>query len=517
MQKLTGLLKWIDDNIVKTLAVIFIYLIPLYPKFPLVGFNDTYIAVRVEDFFMVIFVVTFFVQWLRKKITLNTPLMYLFIAYWVAQFLSVIVGFYFEKEFTFQYLGFLHAARRVEYMVIFFMIASLIKTKDDFYFYLKHVLIAALIVLIYGLGQKFIGLPAVSTMNKEFAKGMVLFLRAADRVSSTFAGHYDLAAYIVFLIPIMLGYHMNKKQHWAFIAYILAVAILMLTASRSSFGAYLIATVLFLIFTRRFGYLIVVAVITTIFLFTFDSLSQRFADTFRLRQVFVNENTGEVLVTNDLTTGELPSGTAIATAEGQTISTEEQKEEQERLRKQILDEIKRDAEAKGKELTEEQIAVELERLVSGFKPVVSYTSDISFSNRLLVSWPRSVMSFQKNVMFGTGPSSLGEATDGSFFRWIGESGLLGTTLLLSIFSALVIMVWTAARKLAREESALFYGFIFGLFGLAINGTYIDVFEASKVAFTLWLVAGIFVAAIPLFTKKHTEKQGAHTGKKKDTK
>src|SRR5436309_3070030 len=60
-----------------------------------------------------------------------------------------------------------------------------------------------LLVVAYGIGQKLYGFPAFLTMNEEFAKGIPLKLSALARIPSTFAGHYDLAAYLVFVIPIM--------------------------------------------------------------------------------------------------------------------------------------------------------------------------------------------------------------------------------------------------------------------------------------------------------------------------
>lgn len=498
MAKLTALQQWLDRHIITVLTVIFIYLIPLYPKFPLLGLNDTYIAIRVEDMFMVLYVAVFALQVIRKKINLNTILIYLFAAYWIVNFVAYLVGYFVHDAFTFQYLGFLHSARRVEYMIVFFIAASLITKKEDLYFFMKHVVIAAGIVFLYGIGQKFIGLPAVQTMNKEFAQGVILFLRAADRISSTFAGHYDLAAYFVFLAPIILGLHMNLKKHWIFAVFVLGLAVLMLTASRSSFAAYAVATFAYLIVSRRFGYLLIVASITVAFMFTFDAVTSRFEDTFRLRQVFVNEQTGQVITPQEITMDELPSGTAYVPAEGKDVSDEETATNQALLKEELAKQIQSDAKAKGEEVSDEDALALAEQFAAGFTPVVSYTSDISFSNRLLVSWPRSVESVIMNPMLGTGPSSLGEATDSSYFRWLGEVGILGTSLFIAILASLLLLAGKAAWMLPREESGLFWGFAFGLIGLGINGSYIDVFEASKVAFTLWLVAGLIIAAVSVF-------------------
>ena len=42
-------------------------------------------------------------------------------------------------------------------------------------------------------------------MNREFSKGMRLYLSEYARVQSTFAGHYDLGAYLVVVLPLALA------------------------------------------------------------------------------------------------------------------------------------------------------------------------------------------------------------------------------------------------------------------------------------------------------------------------
>ncbi|MBI2641370.1 hypothetical protein HYW87_02125, partial [Candidatus Roizmanbacteria bacterium] len=43
-----------------------------------------------------------------------------------------------------------------------------------------------------------------------------------------------------------------------------------------------------------------------------------------------------------------------------------------------------------------------------------------------------------------------------------------------------------------SRNFVLYGFLFGFAGLLLNAGYIDVFEASKVAYTFWTVAGLFI-------------------------
>lgn len=78
-----------------------------------------------------------------------------------------------------------------------------------------------------------------------------------------------------------------------------------------------------------------------------------------------------------------------------------------------------------------------------------------------------------------------------------------------IFFLLSKKIWNILPKLNSEEKYLMIAFLFGLFGLIVNGIYIDVFEASKDAFFFWMIAGLYMGAVPVFipSKKNHEKKG----------
>jgi len=118
-----------------------------------------------------------------------------------------------------------------------------------------------------------------------------------------------------------------------------------------------------------------------------------------------------------------------------------------------------------------------------------------------VSWPRAFQAFTKNLLLGSGPSSLGEATDGDYFRWLGETGLLGTSIFLIILGSIMMSIKRHVALMQKKHSYIFYGFLFGFIGLFINAGYIDLFEASKLAYVFWLLAGIFYASSIYFVPK----------------
>ena len=106
MKKLIRLLKWLDDNLIKILLFIFIFLIPLYPKIPIKMINFTYIAIRLEDFYIVFLTIIFLIQILRKKHKLNWQFFILFSLYWLMVFLSSLWGIYIGKTIDIKHLGF---------------------------------------------------------------------------------------------------------------------------------------------------------------------------------------------------------------------------------------------------------------------------------------------------------------------------------------------------------------------------------------------------------------------------
>jgi O-antigen ligase len=95
---------------------------------------------------------------------------------------------------------------------IFYYLGSI--SKKNRLFFLKMLLLPTIGVFLYGLAQVYLKAPVISTMNKEFSKGIALTLQPGVQLSSTFSGHYDLAVYLSFIISILfaIAVHTNKKH-----------------------------------------------------------------------------------------------------------------------------------------------------------------------------------------------------------------------------------------------------------------------------------------------------------------
>jgi hypothetical protein len=278
---------------------------------------------------------------------------------------------------------------------------------------------------------------------------------------------------------------------------------MILTSSRTSFGSYILSTFPYLLFMRAFRLLTIAVVLTVTLTLLSDDLSERITRTFQAQTIFVEKNTGETQIAQEISPDTLPAG-------GEGIGgkeTQASEKDLQIMRKRIRDGIEKDAEIKGQVLTEEEKERLIAERLGQFTPIKAVLPDISTSVRLYASWPRAIRAWQENYILGSGPSSIGEASDGDYFRWLGEFGILGTGLFLYLLFSIAWYIWRFIRTVKPDDTPVYYGFLFGLFGLMINASYIDVFEASKLAYTFWLVSGLFVGSV-VVQQKNTSKSSS---------
>jgi hypothetical protein len=94
------------------------------------------------------------------------------------------------------------------------------------------------------------------------------------------------------------------------------------------------------------------------------------------------------------------------------------------------------------------------------------------------------------------------AVDNDYLRLLGETGLLGFVSFLLIFLTIGIVIKKSFHAIdSSGVKSFIVGFATGVFGLLLNAFLIDVFEASKVAFVLWILSGITLGALALYKDK----------------
>lgn len=452
-------------------VVLLFAFIPLYPKFPLLNVPGTFVAVRLEDILIAIAYIGWAISLIRAKQfvnffqdKLNLALLFFFfiglVSLFSANFLTQTVSLN---------LSFLHWARRVEFMMLLPLTATVIKSKKQLQIVLAILSLVVILVNFYALGQQYLNWPVISTTNSEFSKGLILALTPGARVNSTFAGHYDLAVFlamaVVLLIPLF--FVLNKKlKIFTFLVGILSFWVLIMTAARLSFVAALAGILASLTLMKKFKVIVLLVVVVAATLAYPSQLRDRLISTVTVNLFGQGQRyegqTEDQRLRNKLNIPTLATKTSSQSAETSTFAT-------------------------GSGETASDIAPG--------EPTDTTELGVyrSFAIRLNLEWPAAWRAFLKNPLLGTGYSSLGIATDNDFLRTLGEVGILGT---LS-FALIMIEIVKRVIKNVKENDRFVKYFSIGILSLIlaflINALFIDVFEASKVASLFWMIVGANLA------------------------
>jgi hypothetical protein len=454
--------------------------IPIYPKFPFFNVSGTYVAVRIEDFVIVFVLLLWFIHQLRLGFpSLKDRVGKFIMLYWLVGGLSLLSAVFITKNIV-PHIAFLHFLRRIEYMSLFFVALASVRSVKNLKTYGLVLFLATLGVIVYGLGQKFFSWPVISTMNSEFSKGMLLTLSEWARINSTFAGHYDLAAFMVLVLTLAVGFFFGLKNKPAKIATLLlglaSLYILILTASRISFAAYLLAIVFVMLALRKYWWVGPVLALSLGIMLLSEDITQRYALTFNIDLSALSSKMPKMKTIKPTPTPlPLPQVTSkpikvVGGGKARPTPTP---------------------------TLETTAAAELEEWKPTTELSVQYSSGIRFD----VEWPRSLRAFAKNPFLGTGFSSVTLATDNDYLRLLAETGLLGFIAFFLIFLEIGRRVLVFLKKAkAGLERALVAGLAGGALGLLANALFIDVFESSKVAFIFWILMGSLVGLMNISEK-----------------
>ena len=508
-------LNWLDQHLLTLMAGLFLVFIPLYPKWPMFDILPGYnVRVRLEDF-LILFTVSFFlVQVFRKKIKLvSAPLFKPILIYVIIGLLSTLSAIFITKTVYPEYIQvakvFLHWIRRIEYFSLFFIFYFSFNPKKHLKPFLSLIGLTIVGVSIYGFGQKYLYWPAYSTMNREFSKGVALYLTEHARVLSTFGGHFDLAAYIMLtLIPVTIIGFLHPKKWVRFTCLFLGLTeywLMILSASRTSWLAFMggISVAFLVLFKKKkffwvFSRWLGVIVLSTLIMVSFGDLSERFSHILKLDGIkqamlkpFRSPPKDGLAMRTDLSPEEQLS--IVATDTDIPPSTTSPK----KLKPA-------DVYDNTYENLQEYLAT-----TSGEVVRVDYSENalkygLSAGIRLDVLWPNALKALKTNPLLGTGYSTLvkakvwefttAESTDNDYLRLLGETGLLGFISFMAVlFITLKILIQAFIATKKPLNYALYASGIGLTLGLMANALYIDVFEASKIAYSFWSIIGILLA------------------------
>ncbi len=436
MLKLLQQLKKIE--LYKYLVAAIILAVPLYPKFPFLTVPGTYVSIRLEDFLLgLVFILWIFKNAKNWREFLRNKVVLAIIVFLIVTLVSVISGIFLTQTVVL-HIGVLHWLRRFEYLSALFIGMSAVKNPRDLSFFVKCLMLVIAISLVFGVGQKYFQWPIITTQNYEYSKGVALRYMEGAHINGTFAGHYDLASFLILGMPIILNLFFlkaSKLKHKLILLVILGAGywLLLNAASRISMLSFVTSLGIGLFFIRKYKFIPIVVIFSLFFIIFSGNLLHRYSQ-------IINVTIQKIIYI-------MPKFEVNAATE-----------------------------------------------TPAPQPVIE---DRSTSIRTNVEWPRALRAFQKNPLMGTGFSSITLATDNDYLRLLGETGLIGFAAFMLIFIRLFQRFKTTLpfEKTVTLSNAFMGGLFGGVVGIFLNAVFIDIFEASKLAIIFWLLIGFALAVI----------------------
>lgn len=427
--------KLLDSFFKYAVATVLVF-IPLYPKFPLFTLPFTYVQIRAEDFLIAALWGVFLLRLLVKKKYTFPPLSLQIGIYLTIGIVSSISAILITKNVV-PTAVILHLFRRVEYLSLFFLVYAAARGENNRRYFFEVMILPIVGVFFYGIAQIFFGAPVISTMNVESSKGAALTLRPGVPLSSTFAGHYDLAVYLTMMLTIFTALLCTVKSRLkivvTFISFIATLWLFMQAGSRIGLlGLFLsISLVSFLYKKYLTGFILLVV------MFAFIATSPGYIDRFKSIINIFSTKFSQTIVRPAFAAA-LPTPTPTPTPEAKR----------------------------------------------------AVQQDTSTSIRFDVEWPRALRSFYKNPFLGTGYSSISLSTDNDYLRSLGETGVLGLLAFISIILGLFLKLFKNFQKQVGQDRLLSISALGILVIFTTTAIFLDVFESSKIAILFWAYMGL---------------------------
>lgn len=279
MQKLSKLF----DPYYKYLLTAILIVVPLFQKFPAIRIAGTYVAIRMEDFLILGTILLFSIPIITNiKSLFKNSVVRAITLFLIIGLISLVSGIYLTQTVSAK-IGLLHWMRRVEYLSLFFIAFTYFRIsayKNILEYVIKILLLVNFAIFIYGLGQHYFDFPVIITQNEEYSKGVALRFIPGAHINSTFAGHYDLASYLVLTIPIFISAFFVVKDKLSKTILLISTGfgfwLFSVAVSRISIVAFLIATTVSLFLLKKYKEILLMIVISSVVFGLSPDLRERY-------------------------------------------------------------------------------------------------------------------------------------------------------------------------------------------------------------------------------------------------
>lgn len=414
--------------------------------------------------------------------------------------------------------------RFVEYFSFFYLGYLGATTANLHWRFLRILLLVSVPINLYGVLQR-IGLVG------GFGGGFYQYdyIKGTDRAFSTFSGPYEFAGFLIVVIPmsvamILVTQKLKRRAEYVTI-WVLAVMALAFSGARFPVFAVVPAILSLILITRetkRKLAVVVLAVLTMVVpFFLSDTLVTRFSPIVTVVKTSVEEYQKTSREKKSIAPTETPIPTPIATlpivpsprletvvketSPAATLQTPAPEEREEKPPSQAATPHQVEL-AVGRAtdwVSQKSLAV-----ISSFENTVNTVTgqlellsgslqdkDPSLRWRLGETWPRALVKLKSNPLLGGGMGSVGIGLDGEYATLLGEIGLLGLGVFLTLLTMVVLILQRETEKEDNQKKkVLFFATIVVLLGLALDGVFVDIFRASKIAMLFWYLVGLSAAS-----------------------
>jgi hypothetical protein len=190
-----------------SLVLAFLFANLLVPKLPLIEIRGYLVPIRLEDVLLACALLALLLRYLfyREDRTRN-PLERWMVIFSVLTGISFLFGLYILGSVPGATVGFLYWLRGPEYFAASYLCLSSVTNWKQYKRMMTALVAFTLLIGIYGILQEYSIVPTFNAMHQtdefvtiQFSPGFGM-----DRLSSTFAGPYDLAAFYLLAIPILI-------------------------------------------------------------------------------------------------------------------------------------------------------------------------------------------------------------------------------------------------------------------------------------------------------------------------
>jgi hypothetical protein len=192
---------------------VFMFFVLLFPKLPLIQIQGYMVPIRIEDVLLVAVLLALLIRhYFNHNQRLVNPLQKPMVIYLVTTAVSLVFGLLILHSIPAANIGFLFWLRTPEYFAASYLCLLGIENWKQYKRAFATLVFFTFLIGVYGVLQEYSLVPAFDAMHQTDELVVIRFLSgfAEERLFSTFAGPYDLAAFYLIAIPILFA--------WLFIA-----------------------------------------------------------------------------------------------------------------------------------------------------------------------------------------------------------------------------------------------------------------------------------------------------------